>query len=122
MFCFGLRSTFCLFVLDLNQAKQKVLSVKFIFVLCCLLVLSYVEVVLGCDKSCLSCQSFQLNFHLFVGIYSSISVFYFEANHLFITLLLHSILSLNLGISRKMQLKILISGLEIENGCQCRNI
>ena len=38
--------------------------------------------------------------------------------------ILHSILYLNLGISQKMQLKILISGLEIETGwcCQSKNI
>ena len=77
MFCFGLRFTFCSFVLDLNQAEQKVLRLKFVFVLCCLLVSSCVDVVLRYDKSCLSCQSFQLNFsplcrYIFQGSYFGI--------------------------------------------------
>ena len=104
MFCFGLESTFCFFVLDLNQAVLTLEPSWTEVLRVVLLDSSYVE--------------------LFVGIYSSISVFYFEANRLFITLLLDFILYLNLGISQKMQLKILISGLEIETGwcCQSRNI
>ena len=36
VFCFGLRPILCSFDFDLNQAEQKVVRVKFLFVLCCL--------------------------------------------------------------------------------------
>ena len=37
VFCFGLRQILCSFDLDLNQSEQKVLKVKFLFVLFCLI-------------------------------------------------------------------------------------
>ena len=71
VFCVGLRPTFCSFILNLNQAEQKKLRVKFLFVMCCVfaqtrvcrlksedphhgLDSNYVEVVLGCDKNILN--------------------------------------------------------------------
>ena len=78
VFCVGLRPTFCSFILNLNQAEQKKLRVKFLFVMCCVfaqtrvcrlksedphhgLDSNYVEVVLGCDKNFLASQRFQFN-------------------------------------------------------------
>ena len=62
VFCFGLRQILCSFDLDLNQSEQKVLRVKFLFVLFCLISQARVcrlkrkEPQLGLDSSyCWGC-------------------------------------------------------------------